>query len=288
VENKEGAQKWVLIVNVGSGAPAGGSGCRYFVGDFDGKRFQLDAPAAAANESAWWADWGRDFYAAVSWSDIPKRDGRRLWLGWMSNWQYANDVPTSPWRSAMSLPRVLSLRQIDTSWLLLQQPVKELETLRGQRSRIALKDVTGRADLSKLSPGTTDCFELEAELEPSTNAAFHLKIQTSATEETVLRVDVQGGKLALDRTRSGTVDFRKQFPGTTSAPVRLVNGRLKLRLFVDTSSVEVFANDGEAVLTNLILPSAGDRRLDLRVVQGELRRANVSVWQLASAWAEKP
>jgi fructan beta-fructosidase len=283
VENKQGARKWVLIVNVGSGAPAGGSGCQYFVGDFDGMQFTSEAPAGLPPEPALWADWGRDFYAAVSWSDIPARDGRRLWLGWMSNWEYAGDVPTSPWRGAMAIPRALTLRKTDTGWVLLQRPAQELETLRGQREQLALENLSGRADLAKLNNVTTEPFELEAELEPNPNTTFHLKLQTGATEETTLRADVPNRKLTLDRTRSGNVGFHNRFAGTASARLRLIEGRLKLRLFVDASSIEVFINDGEAVVTSLILPSAGDRRLDLRVVQGEVRRTNLRVWKLTAA-----
>jgi fructan beta-fructosidase len=287
VENKDGEKKWVLIVNVGSGAPAGGSGCQYFVGDFDGRRFTAEVPAGKGKESALWADWGRDFYAAVSWGDVPKDDGRRLWLGWMSNWEYANDVPTLPWRSAMSIPRTLSLRKTDTGWLLVQRPVKELERLRGEPVQVALKGLTGAADLAELNKVTRGPFELEAEIEPSAESFLDLKLLTGTAEETVLRVDVPVGKLTFDRTRSGKVDFHKKFPGAATAPVRLTNGRLKLRLFVDTSSVEVFVNDGETALTSLILPTAGDRRLDLRVTKGELRNASLRAWKLESAWLAK-
>jgi fructan beta-fructosidase len=287
VENSEGAQKWVLIVNVGSGAPAGGSGCQYFVGQFDGTAFvpdKLQTPTDS-DEVARWADYAKDFYAAVSWSDVPERDGRRLWLGWMSNWEYANDVPTSPWRSAMSIPRTLSLRQGDGGWLLVQRPVKELEGLREQRIELALENLNGPADLSKLNSVTTDLFEVDADLVPSTNAVFHLKLRSGATEETVLSIDVTNRSLTLDRTRSGNVGFHKQFSGTAKAPLRLIDGRLRLRLFVDTSSVETFVNDGETVQTSLILPSGRERYLELSVRQGELRRANLNVWKLASAHA---
>jgi fructan beta-fructosidase len=283
VEGERGVEKWALIVNVGSGAPAGGSGCQYFVGDFDGRQFTPDAPAAATDR-ALWADWARDFYAAVSWSDVPKRDGRRLWLGWMSNWEYANDVPTSPWRSAMSIARSLSLRKAGDTWHLLQQPVKEMDALRGRRGGLVLKDLAGHAELSKLKGLATDLFEFEAELKPGTNAVFDVTLHTGATEETVLRFDVPGGKLTLDRTRSGHVGFHKKFPGIATAPLRLINGRLRLRLFADTSSIEAFINDGETVLTSLILPSGGERRLELRVTRGELHRAKLSAWPLASAW----
>jgi fructan beta-fructosidase len=284
-ENQAGARKWALIVNVGSGAVAGGSGTQYFVGDFDGRQFTADGSSQA---SALWADWGRDFYAAVSWNDIPRHDGRRLWLGWMSNWEYANDVPTSPWRSAMSIPRALSLRKTAEGWRLVQRPVQELAKLRGERRQLALAKLTGHADLSKLNAVTAGLFELEAELQPDAHAELQLKLLTGASEETVLRADLTSRKLMLDRARSGAVGFHQKFPGTVSAPLPLREGRLKLRLFVDTSSIEVFAGDGEVALTSLILPSAGARRLDLSVARGELRRAHFTVWKLASAWSARP
>lgn len=441
VEGQPGLRKWVLIVNAGSGAPAGGSGCQYFVGEFDGRQFTLDGaaergevvppglvladfengyggwqaegdalgdapaagtlpnqqpvtgfqgrglvntyrngdgtqgtltspplelradylnfligggshaetrvellvdgkavrqasgrdderltwhawdlrelrgqparirvvdqhsggwghinvdhfllanqPARSAEELASWADWGRDFYAAVSWSDIPHDDGRRLWLGWMSNWEYANDVPTSPWRSAMSLPRALSLRQTEDGWLLLQRPVQELETLREQSAQVTVRDLRGGADLSALHDVTIGPFELEAEFQPTSEAVFDLKLLFHDQEETVLRLDFPARQLTLDRRRSGNVGFHEQFPGTAAGPLRLLDGRVKLRVFVDTSSVEVFVNDGETVLTSLILPSTSDGRLDLRVTQGELRQANIRAWKLASVWAAR-
>jgi fructan beta-fructosidase len=273
-------QRWALIVNVGSGAPAGGSGCQYFVGSFDGQRFMLDS----ANQPPLWADFGADFYAAVSWSDIPRRDGRRLWLGWMSNWQYANDVPTTPWRSAMSIARELSLRNTGDGLRLAQRPVKEMKVLRGRHEQLALKKVTGQADLSKLDGATTELFELEAELQPGDDALFALKLRTGAAEETVLLMDIPSRKMALNRTRSGKVNFHEQFAGSYSAPIRLIDGRLKLRLFVDASSLEVFVNDGEMALSSLILPSPKARHLELEVAHGTLHRATFDAWTLKSAW----
>ncbi|HRI12824.1 MAG TPA: glycoside hydrolase family 32 protein [Verrucomicrobiota bacterium] len=246
-----------------------------------------DAPARPPTAPGLWADWGRDFYAAVSWSDVPKRDGRRLWLGWMSNWEYANDVPTAPWRSAMSLPRELRLRQVEDGLRLVQKPVTEVEKLRMKREQIRLRNLTQRVSLSKLRDATSDLFELEAEFEPTTNAVFALTLRSGASDETVLRVDVPNRELALDRTRSGKVGFHAQFPGIDTAPLRLVDGRVKLRLFVDTSSIEVFANNGETVLSNLILSSTGDRQLELAVTQGEIQQASLSVWKLKSAWAKE-
>jgi fructan beta-fructosidase len=282
VEGRPWQKKWALVVNVGSGAPAGGSGCQYFVGNFDGQRFTPDSP----DQPALWADFGPDFYAAVSWSDIPRRDGRRLWLGWMSNWQYANDVPTAPWRSAMSIARELYLRNTGDGLRLVQRPVKEMKVLRERREQLALKNVSGPVDLSRLNGTASDPFELEADLQPGTNAEVSLRLRTGATEETVLRVDVPRRELLLDRTRSGNVGFHNTFPSVQRAPVRLINGRLKLRLFVDTSSIEVFVNDGEVTLTSLIFPSANTRRLELEVTGDALLRANLEVWKLGTAWTD--
>ena len=231
-------------------------------------------------EPALWVDYGPDFYASVSWSDVPPSDGRRLWLGWMSNWNYANEVPTLPWRSAMSIPRELTLRQVDGEWLLVQTPVRELRTLRKDRERIQLRQVTGAADLEKAAKIAAGLFELDADLQPTEDAVFSFKIRKSDSEETVVRIDVPNRQLILDRTRSSSVDFHPQFPGAFPAPIRLINGRLKLRLFVDTSSVELLINDGEVAQTSLILPSADARGLDLEVARGALKEANLEVWRL--------
>lgn len=272
--------KWLLVVNVGSGAPAGGSGCQYFTGRFDGTHFHPDPQPQGAQ----WADWGRDFYAAVSWSDIPKRDGRRIWLGWMSNWDYANDVPTSPWRSAMSIPRSLRLRDSEQGLRLLQEPVDELKKLRHHRQRIALKEVSAIADLGALADRTSDTFELEAELELEKSSGLALRIAGKDTEETVLRVDTSVGEARLDRTRSGEVGFHKAFPGVFRSPVRTIDGKLKIRMFVDTSSVEIFFNEGETVITGLVLMKPGQRKLGLEVVRGKVLEGRVSTWDLRSAW----
>lgn len=290
----ERRSKWVLIVNIGSASVAGGSGGQYFVGEFDGRTFVPDPASAAARtpaksaastvESANWVDYARDYYAAVSWSDVPKRDGRRLWLGWMSNWEYAQDVPTSPWRSAMSIPRSLTLSRVNDQWRLVQSPVQEIEKLRGEHERLRFRKLTGDADLSKLKQAASDTFELEANLQPSNDAVFELVFRKGASEKTTLRVDVPGQKVTLDRTHSGRVDFHKRFAGIAAAPIRLVDGRLKLRVFVDTSSVEVFVNDGETVLTSLIFPSPESTGVGLSFQKGELRRGYLEVWKLRSAW----
>jgi fructan beta-fructosidase len=138
--------RWVLIVNVNPGGIAGGSAGQYFVGRFDGTRFVADAdggatPPAADPAGALWLDHGKDFYAAVTYADVPKPDGRRVLLGWMNNWQYADAIPTAPWRGAMSVPRALALTRTPAGVRLVQRPVRELERLRGAVRQVAARTV---------------------------------------------------------------------------------------------------------------------------------------------------
>lgn len=280
VEGKPRQSKWVLIVNVGSGAPAGGSGCQYFVGDFDGARFALD-PAA---QPPLWADSSRDFYAAVSWSDIPKRDGRRLWIGWMSNWEYARDVPTSPWRSAMSLPRELALRLTDDGFRLIQTPVRELRKLRAQHYHRGSGTVAEATDWLRSNSAEGEGLEIEVEFEAISTANFGLKVRKGNPDETVITFDPSLNRLSLDRTRSGKTDFHPKFSGVYEAPLRARAGRVQLRVLVDISSVEVFGNGGEATLTALVLPAPSSRGLEFWSASAGAKIRRLDIWKLRSIW----
>jgi fructan beta-fructosidase len=244
-----------------------------------------DQPARAASDGALWADYGRDFYAAVSWSDIPKSDGRRLWIGWMSNWEYANDVPTSPWRSAMSVPRELQLRSTPEGWRLVQRPVRELQKLRTAQHQF--REASLEEANTWLKQGTFDNQLLEIEIgfgvEKNTSK-FGLKIVAGPGEETVITCDPVLAQLRLDRSRAGRTEFHKQFSGTHSAPLRITEGRVSLHLLLDTSSIEIFGNDGEAVLTDLILPNAGRRKLEIFAANKPPGVKDLHIWELNSAW----
>jgi sucrose-6-phosphate hydrolase SacC (GH32 family) len=246
-----------------------------------------DAPARPRTESALWADWARDFYAAVSWNDVPRRDGRRLWIGWMSNWEYANDVPTSPWRSAMSVPRELSLRETPDGLRLVQKPVRELARLRGKQYR--LNDATlaeAKAWLAR-HQCAGDLLEVAVEFDSvQSTEELGLRIVTGTNEATVVRWQKAQGLLSLDRTRSGRVDFHPRFSGIHAAPLHLAHGRLRFQLFLDASSLEVFANDGEAVMTDLIFPASGGRKVELLSEPGTATShvRSLQLWGLRSAW----
>lgn len=248
-----GETRWVLEVDVGGGAIAGGSGSEYFVGHFDGERFR-------AEQAARWVDYGRDFYAPVSWDNIPEDDGRRIWIGWMNNWE-TSLVPTSPWRGAMSVPRTLALKRVAFNSeepaviTLVQQPVRELSTLRGDAR--SLTTASGWPPTALTEPGELEDMpcELEVTIEPADARSAGLRIRTGEDEYTEIGYDRFDAAVYVDRTKSGNVGFHPAFAGRHRAPARVVGGVVKLRVVVDRSSVEVFVNDGEAVITDRIFPS---------------------------------
>jgi fructan beta-fructosidase len=275
-------QKWVLIVNLNPGGPAGGSACQYFIGEFDGKAFTVDA--SHPTPQPLWADFGPDFYAAVSWSDIPKRDARRLWIGWMSDWRYANDVPTSPWRNAMSVPRELTLRKTAEGLRLVQKPVRELKKVRGKQHRIARTSFSEASEWLGKQNFASNLLDIEAEFDLGDNTGdFGVRIISEPGEETVV-VCSADGQWSVDRTRSGKADFHPKFAATYQSTPRTRPDRVKLRLLVDTSSLELFANDGEVVLTSLIFPRNTVRRLEAFSSGTPARVQRLTVWELNSAW----
>lgn len=284
-------KRWVLVVNMNPGSVAGGSGGQYFIGRFDGTQFVADRdslipprPGRSASESAHWFDYGPDYYAAVSWSDVPASDGRRLWLGWMSNWEYGGDVPTSPWRSAMSIPREVGLSRTAEGIRLVQKPAREMESLRDRHFAFKSGDVSEANAWLKERHVQGDQLELMVEFAPRSSGTEGVKVLTSDTEATVIGVDRQRGRAFVDRTHSGNVTFHQKFSGVYDAPLAVHDGRVKLHLFVDASSVEVFVNDGERVFTSLVYPSAASRGVELFGSMTSARITSLNVWTLKSIW----
>lgn len=276
--------RWVLDVNLNPGGPAGGSAGQYFIGHFDGKTFTTDGPARTGDEHARWFDYGPDYYAAVSWSDVPEVDDRRLMIGWMNDWRYAGDIPTDPWRSAQSLPRRVSLQTIDGRVELVQEPVVELAQLRRtqhhMQGTVVPEGTTSLADRG--IAGKT--LEIVAEFEAGDADVFGLKVRTGAGQETVVGYDVAAGEVFVDRTRSGDVAFHAAFADRYEAPLPARDGRVRLRVFVDWSSVEVFAGDGRTVLTSLVFPDPSSEGVALFAEGGSARLVSLDAWELASAW----
>lgn len=235
--------KWVMIVSVQKTAPNGGSAAQYFVGDFDGKNFTIDADFAKGigknSNTGRWIDWGKDNYAGVTWSDVPESDGRRLFMGWMSNWQYALVVPTERWRSAMTIARSLSLRETEGGLRVFSQPVKEMKQLRGASKQ--------------LSSEATD-FRL-AEVLIEAKGDVMVEVSNSKGEKVTIGYEAAANQYYIDRSQSGKVDFSDVFSGKFTAQRVTKGDATKMQIFLDVSSVELFGDDGESVLTNIFFPN---------------------------------
>jgi fructan beta-fructosidase len=265
VEGAEGEARWVLKVDVGSHNLPTNEGAQYFVGRFDGVCFTNDNPP----ELALWADAGRDFYAVQSWSDIPAADGRRLWLAWLSNWHYANITPTAPWRGMMTIPRVVTLRRTPVGLRLAQRPVAELEALRRThfgRAGLPVSEANRQLQAAGLAG---DALEIIADFRLDTATEIGLRVRVGSAEATVIGYDVAAQHLCVDRSQSGNVGFSSGFPGRRTAALPQAEGRVRLHVFVDRCSVEVFGGAGEAVLTDLIFPSPDSQGLEVYSAAGE-------------------
>jgi fructan beta-fructosidase len=285
----EGTQerRWVLVVNINPGSIAGGSGGQYFIGQFDGTRFVEDPGSrpsvAGGGQAALWLDYGPDYYAAVSWNDISRSDGRRLWLGWMSNWQYGQDVPTSPWRSAMSIPREVGLRQTAEGIRLVQRPARENQRLREKRFQFKGGDLA-RANEWLTQNHIQGALELVVEFEHQSTGVQGVEVLKSPKGKTVIGVNWDRKTVFVDRTNSANVNFNPKFSGVYDAPLTAPGRKVNLHVFVDASSVEVFVNDGEPVLTAISFPSGESREVKLSGPQDRAKISVLDVWKLKSSW----
>ena len=238
----EGKDKYVLILNINPGGPFGGSATQYFVGSYDGKTFKCDDLPTVTR----WMDYGKDHYAAVTWSNAP--DNRTVAIAWMSNWQYANSVPTTQFRSANSVPRDLSLIRKGKEVILKSTPSPEVEALRGTPESFQLSTAP-----VQLFESAAKAYELviRFNLARKEEATFVLSNETG--EQVVMSYDATAQTFSMDRRGSGNVKFSKSFAAVTLAPTR-VGGRMELRLLVDSASIEAFGED--FCMTNLVFPSS--------------------------------
>jgi fructan beta-fructosidase len=267
VDGDPSSVKWVLDVDINPGGIAGGSGGQYFVGTFDGTRFVNDNSA----ERTLWADYGADFYATISFADLPPADGRRIWMGWASNWLYANEEPTVTWRGAQSVPRQLALRRLPDGIRLVQAPIAELQTLHATASPVVM---TGAGPM----PGSAD---MELTIARGDWREAGIRLTNAAGEAVDIGVTAEPLEVFVDRRRSRATPFHKAYPARHRGPVRWRDGVVTLRVLFDRSIVEVFANDGESVLTDRVYPTAPLDRIEF--LPGG-RVSSVKVWEMRSVW----
>ena len=273
---KADGSRWMLNVNINPGGPAGGSADQYFVGQFDGFRFTEDHPGSGPH----WVDRGKDFYASTSFSNTaPDQD--RLWIAWMSNWQYAAQLPSLPGRGEMSVVRSISLRQAPSyprltssqePLTLIQHPVLQVPAHKadtawfGNAPFLPVDEANAHLTAAKLAG---DAYLLRLMLEPGEAAECGIRLRRSTTdanapasEETVVGIDFTTGRIFVDRSHSGETNFGPDFAGRVSVPLKHPQAaQIPFEIVVDHNSIEVFAEDGETVFTSLIFPAATSRGL---------------------------
>ncbi len=264
---------WVLLVNLNTGGPNTGSATQYFIGDFDGKQFKSNSKLTK------WADYGPDEYAGVTWSNTGKR---RILIGWMSNWQYANVVPTETFRNSFTLPRELGLMKIDNEMYLTSMPINELKSI--EKTSVTKNDVIidEAIDLTSFfgKINTPSKFDLIF----SSKNDYNFEFSNSLNEKVIIGYNKDKNHIFLDRTKSGKVDFEKGFASVNFAP-RLSNAeKIGLSVYVDKSSFEIFADNGLSILTGVVFPNEDFTKIKVISSKGAtLKKASYtplnSIWK---------
>jgi fructan beta-fructosidase len=254
-----GKKVWVLIVNINPGGPNGGSATQYFLGDFDGKEFK-----PLTNDTRW-LDYGPDEYAGITWSNTGNR---RIFFGWMSNWLYADKVPTNPWRSAMTIPRELKLKHAGNELLVASEPVMEVTKIQSKAATLQNINLAKRLDLSSKTGAVKLPCRINLSMEKLKD--FSLVLSNDKGEEVVIGYDKKADQYFIDRTRSGKVDFNKEFAGRHVAPRFSKSDKMDLTLVIDVSSVELFADEGLSVMTEIFFPSKPYHQIHIQSTEGSV------------------
>ncbi len=272
-------KKWMLICNLNPGGPFGGSAAQYFIGDFDGKTFKADVDANG-NVKTKWMDYGKDHYATVSWSDAP--DNRRVVIGWMSNWQYAAEIPTKQFRSANTLPREVELFKGDDNQIYASsKPAKELLALRDKLTINAKRaNINKNSRAYNLPASNGGVCEILFDINARKSKVVEIELKNKEEEKVVMKYDVTAHTLSFDRRKSGSVDFSQDFPTVTVAPTFETNNKISLRIFIDKSSIEVFGNDGQFVMTNLVFPTSPYSKLSISSQGGNAKIENLRIFSI--------
>lgn len=287
VENgAPGEQRWVMLQSLGAGAPNSGSGTQYFIGDFDGEHFTLDErfERHVPYGRGVWLDQGRDHYAGVTWSNAP--EGQRILIAWMNNWDYARQVPASTWRGAMTLPVTLSLRRTALGLRLFTRPVATLESLRQQTVALSPTMLRGASfDLVAASGIDPRAMELELVIEPGSMGRCGVELSNARGQRYRIGFDATQQLYYSDRTEAGDHSFSNRFAGTVHTASRPPGGGpLRLRLFFDASSAELFADDGALQMTEQFFPSEDFTQATLFAEGPGTRLVSGRVHRLARIW----
>jgi fructan beta-fructosidase len=260
---------WALKVGLNPGAPQGGSGEQYFLGHFDGRRFVLsNAPGSHG-----WMNYGKDDYCAISFNDLPQGE-QPIVIGWMSNWQYAAKLPTSPWRGQMSMPRRLSLYRDRAGLSIRQEPITA--PLRADHP-IILPTEQGTISKDIQAP-----FELDLQFKRPSQQVFGVRIRTDEKHWTDIGFDLAKQEFYIDRTKSG-LEVTPDFPSRTIAPLAL-DRPYDLKIIVDRASVEAYAQNGTIVMTDLVFPISDRSSVEIFPAKRKSVTVKGDLWTLRSIW----
>ena len=249
--------KWVLIQSLNPGGYNGGSGTQYFIGDYDGKTFTPEKNMEALGEKHdYWIDFGRDNYAGVTWSNIPDEDGRKLFIGWMSNWLYAQEVPTETWRSAMTVARELKLIKEADRYLIVSEPVEELKKYRSNDLKKKQIDINERSAVLRSSDLDLARAEIRFRIEDLTETTYNFRLSNSVGDEFIVSYDHAQKQFSVNRSHAGQTGFSEDFASENSTAPRISDsGSLNAILILDKTSIEMFFDNGKTVMTEIFFPN---------------------------------
>lgn len=271
-----GTVRWVLIVGDLNGGPAKGSRTQYFVGDFDGDNFVIDGDLTRPL----WMDYGQDFYALQTWKNLP--GGRVTGIAWLSNLVYSEKVLSQGWRGVLSVPIVLSLGETPQGQKIIQRPVEEMKCLR--RESLEWNCLTVDSTSAFSLDLSSDAVEIVARVELVSASEFGFKVRKEGPEETLIGYNVDTEQLFVDRSRSGSKDFSDSYLDIHRARLEPVNGKIKIRVLVDRSTVEVFGNGGRKTISSLIFPGANGDEILLYARDGQVKLNSLKIYPLNSIW----
>jgi fructan beta-fructosidase len=268
IEGEPGKKKWVLFTSQNSTM-------QYFVGEFNGTTFLEDRPSIKIHKQ----DYGTDYYAAVTYHNSPEK--QPISIGWVNNWEYANTIPTTPWKSAMSLPRKLSVKKQGDDWVLIQQPIVAIEKLRLTKENISNSTVTTQTIL----PQKGNCFEMELDMLPSKNAIGGIKLAAGNGQFFEIGYDVTREKIFIDRSKTNS-SFNAKYASINrkEADLKTKGGKIQLHIYFDESIVEIFTADGTVVFTAQVFPGKSETGLALYSNGSEIKFENIHYWKMKSSW----
>jgi fructan beta-fructosidase len=270
VEGMPGKKKWLLQMSMNATM-------QYYVGEFDGEKFINENPADKINRP----DYGPDYYAAIAYNQLPATVLPTA-IGWINNWNYANDIPTIPWKSAMSLPRTLSVKKTGNEWMLIQKPVDKINSLRKKPVQLPDETIAG----NKTFPVKSNQFEMQLTLEPAEGSVSGLRIAKGNDHYFEIGYDAIKQTLYIDRSKSGNTGFNENFKKLNrfEKVISMRSNKLQLHIYFDNSIAEIFVNDGEAVFTAQFFPDASGTGIEFFSIGGKAKFSTVNFWEIKTIW----